>query len=81
MEALFVCHSWLRSYPRGPLASDGHTNATCAWKMGLWDLPELGRGEGEPYLGSSLGSVINLPCDSECDVCFLSGSLFPLTAE
>ena len=71
MEALFVCHSWLRSYPRGPLASDGHTNATCSWRVGLWELPELGGDEGEPYLGSSLGSVINLLCDSECD-CLLS---------
>ena len=64
MEALFVCYSWLRSCPQGPLASDGHTDTTCSGRVGLWDLPELGRGEGEPYLGSSLGSVINLLCDS-----------------
>ena len=74
-------HCWPRSYPRGPLSSDGHTNTTRSWRVGLWDLPELGRGEGDPYLGSSLGSVGNLLCDSEYDVCFLSGSLFPLTAK
>ena len=71
---------WPRSYPRGPLASNGHTNTTRSWRVGLWDLPELGRG-GDPYLGCSLGSVSNLLCDSVYDVCFLSGPLFPLTAK
>lgn len=41
----------------------------------------LGRGEGDPYLGPSFGSVSSLLCDSEYDVCLLSGFLFPLTAK
>lgn len=46
--------------------------------QGEWD-PEtclgLEEGEGDPDLGSSLGSVNNLLCEPEQDICFLPGSV------
>ena len=48
-----------------PLMSDGPLDTTRSWSMGLWDLPSDVRWKRDPDLGSSLGSVYNLLCDSK----------------
>ena len=61
----------------GPSGSDGGMNTTYSQRLGLWDLPSAVRGRRDPDLGSRLGSVYNLFCDSEEDVHFLQGLHFP----
>ena len=54
-----------RSSLMAPPISDGPLDTTRSWSMGLWDLPSDVGWKRDPDLGSSLGSVYNLLCDSK----------------
>lgn len=76
MERLHVHQIRTRSSLVAPPGSDGGMNTTYSQRLGLWDLPSAVRGRRDPDLGSRLGSVYNLFCDSEEDVHFLQGLHF-----
>ena len=76
MERLHVHQIRTRSSLVAPPGGDGGMNTTYSQRLGLWDLPSAVRGRRDPDLGSRLGSVYNLFCDSEEDVHFLHGLHF-----
>ena len=76
MERLHVHQIRTRSSLMATPAGDGGMNTTYSQRLGLWDLPSAVRGRRDPDLGSRLGSVYNLFCDSEEDVHFLQGLHF-----
>lgn len=76
MERLHVHQIRTRSSLVAPPGGDGGMNTTYSQRLGLWDLPSAVRGRRDPDLGSRLGSVYNLFCDSEEDVHFLQGLHF-----
>ena len=71
VERLHVCQIRTRSSLMAPPAGDGGMDTTCSWRLGLWDLPSAVGWRRDPDLGSRLGSVYNLFCDSEKDIHFL----------
>lgn len=46
-------------------ADDGHMDRICSWRLGLWKLPSAVRWRKDSDLGSSLGAINNLLCDSD----------------
>ena len=65
VEPLHACQCRTRSSLMVPLTRDEHVDTTCSWRVGLWDLPSDVGWRRNPDIGSSLGSVYNLLCDSE----------------
>ena len=76
MERLHVHQIRTRSSLMATPAGDGGMNTTYSQRLGLWDLPSAVGWRRDPDLGSRLGSVYNLFCDSEEDVHFLQGLHF-----